>query len=227
MRKTSSMLNYLSVIFVFSFTLFVFRGYLVGETVPPWDFFGAYYTQAYSWWDLGSFFYPTTYLPYLISGYPSHLGLQFSGYYLPVGLVAEIANYTIVNAARLQALTIAFGIVGVFLFARRWNLSNGSAIVASIGYLFTAGFFSNASHIDIVRAWSFFPWLLLSLSPVKIIKWWMIPASILLWFQFFVGAYPGNIVSFAYLFSFYCMILFWQNKDKIRPLVIWLSLIHI
>lgn len=224
MRKTSSMLNYLSVIFVFSFTLFVFRGYLVGETVPPWDFFGAYYTQAYSWWDLGSFFNPTTYLPYLISGYPSHLGLQFSSYYLPVGLVAEIANYTIVNAARLQALTIAFGIVGVFLFARRWNLSNGSAIVASIGYLFTAGFFSNASHIDIVRAWSFFPWLLLSLSPVKIIKWWMIPASILLWFQFFVGAYPGNIVSFAYLFSFYCMILFWQNKDKIRPLVIWYAM---
>jgi hypothetical protein len=92
MRKTSSMLNYLSVIFVFSFTLFVFRGYLVGETVPPWDFFGAYYTQAYSWWDLGSFFNPTTYLPYLISGYPSHLGLQFSSYYLPVGLVAEIAR---------------------------------------------------------------------------------------------------------------------------------------
>ena len=98
----------LSILFVFGFTLFVFRGYLSGEVAPPWDFYGDYYTQAFSWWDLGSFFQPTSYMPYLISGYPAHLGLQFSAFYLPVGFIAEFSQYTIVNAARLQAITIAF-----------------------------------------------------------------------------------------------------------------------
>ena len=121
----------LSILFVFGFTLFVFRGYLSGEVAPPWDFYGDYYTQAYSWWDLGSFFHPTTYMPYLISGYPAHLGLQFSAFYLPVGFIAEIFEYTIINAARLQAITIAVGIVGVYVFSRRWGISNGSSIVAS------------------------------------------------------------------------------------------------
>ena len=110
MFKVKPMKEFLSIFFVFGFTLFVFRGYLSGEVAPPWDFFGDYFTQAFSWWDLGSFFRPTTYMPYLISGYPAHIGLQFSSFYLPVGFIAEIFEYTILNAARLQALTIAIGI---------------------------------------------------------------------------------------------------------------------
>ena len=213
--------DFYSASFVFIFTLYVFRGYILGDSVPPWDFFGDYFTQAYSWWDLGSFFNPTSYLPYLISGYPSHLGLQFSGYYLPVGIVAEFFEYTILNAARLQALTIALGIVGVYFFARKWKITNGSATVAAIGYLFSAGFFSNASHIDVVRAWAFLPWLLLALSPLEKIRFWAIPFVSILWFQFFVGAYPGNIVSFAYLILIYCVVLFMFNKDKIKIMLTW------
>ena len=214
----------LSILFVFGFTLFVFRGYLSGEVAPPWDFYGDYYTQAFSWWDLGSFFQPTSYMPYLISGYPAHLGLQFSAFYLPVGFIAEFFQYTIVNAARLQALTIAIGIVGVYVFSRRWGISNGSSIVASFGYLFSAGFFSNASHIDIVRAWAFLPWLLLLLSPVKNLRWWNIPIAVIIWFQFFVGAYPGNIASFAYLFLFFVLVIIYFNRNSIKKLAFWYSI---
>jgi hypothetical protein len=102
MFKIKPTKEFLSILFVFGFTLFVFRGYLSGEVAPPWDFFGDYFTQAFSWWDLGSFFQPTTYMPYLISGYPAHIGLQFSSFYLPVGFIAEVFEYTILNAARLQ-----------------------------------------------------------------------------------------------------------------------------
>lgn len=211
----------LSILFVFGFTLFVFRGYLTGEVAPPWDFYGDYYTQAFSWWDLGSFFHPTPYMPYLISGYPAHLGLQFSAFYLPVGIIAEFFHYTIVNAARLQAITIGVGIVGVYIFSRRWGISQGSSIVASFGYLFSAGFFSNASHIDVVRAWAFLPWLLLLLSPVRNFRWWKIPIAVLIWFQFFVGAYPGNIASFAYLFLLFFLVMFFLNRTKIRKLIFW------
>jgi hypothetical protein len=214
----------LSILFVFGFTLFVFRGYLTGDVAPPWDFYGSYFTQAFSWWDLGSFFQPTSYMPYLISGYPSHLGLQFSAFYLPVGIIAEFFQYTIVNAARLQAITIAVGIVGVYVFSRRWEISLGSSIVASFGYLFSAGFFSNASHIDVVRAWAFLPWLLLLLSPVRNFRLWKIPIAVLIWFQFFVGAYPGNIASFAYLFLLFILVVIFYNRDKIRKLVFWYSI---
>ena len=222
--KVKLIKEYLSVFFVFGFTLFVFRGYLSGEVAPPWDFFGDYYTQSFSWWDMGSFFHPTTYMPYLISGYPAHIGLQFSSFYLPVGFIAEIFQYTILNAARLQALTIATGIVGVYVFSRRWKISTGSSIVAALGYLFSAGFFSNASHIDIVRAWAFLPWLLLLLSPIRNYKWWKIPVAVLVWFQFFVGAYPGNIASFSYLFLIYITILIFFDRNKIRTLFIWYSI---
>jgi len=212
------------ILFISLLTIFIFWGYLVGQTSPPWDFFGDYYTQAYSWWDLGSFFSPTTYLPYLVSGFPSHLGLQVSSFYLPVGLIAEFGDYTILNAARLQAITILFGLIGVFLLAKKFDLNVIPRIIVSIGYFFSAGFFSNASHIDIVRAWSFFPWLLLLMFPIKKIRFLTIPVVSFIWFQFFVGAYPGNLASFAYLFSLFSIILIWKFKFKFLDLLKWYSL---
>ena len=211
-------------LFIALLPLYVFWGYLSGKTSPPWDFFGDYYTQAYSWWDLGSFFSPTPYLPYLVSGFPSHLGLQVSSFYLPVGLIAEFSEYTILNAARLQAITISIGLVGVFFLSKKFDLNLISRIQVSVGYFFSAGFFSNASHIDIVRAWSFFPWLLLIMFPINKIKYFTIPIISLIWFQFFVGAYPGNLASFAYLLSMFTIILIWIFKYKFLDLLKWYSL---
>ena len=209
------------IIFVAFLPIFVFWGYLVGETAPPWDFFGDYYTQAYSWWDLGSFFNPTAYLPYLVSGFPSHLGLQVSSFYLPVGLIAEFSEYTILNAARLQAVTISFGLIGVFVLAKKFELNLLPRIIVAIGYFFTAGFFSNASHIDIVRAWSFFPWLILFMFPVCKIKYLTLPAISFVWFQFFVGAYPGNLASFAYIFFIFFIVQILVFEYKVVELIKW------
>lgn len=204
--------------------LYVFRGYFVGNTAPPWDFYGDYYTQAFSWWDLGSFFYPTTYLPYLISGYPSHLGLQVSSYYIPVGIVAEFFGYTLENATRLQGFTIMFGIVGIYVLARLQTFRRPTSVLIAITYLFSAGFFSNASHIDIVRAWAFFPWLLIALKPVEKIKGWQIILFSILWFQFFVGAYPGNIASYSYAFLAWIIFNLFSNRNKIKVSILHYSI---
>ena len=203
---------------------YVFRGYFIGNTAPPWDFYGDYYTQAFSWWDLGSFFHPTTYLPYLISGYPSHLGLQVSSYYIPVGIVAEFFGYTLENATRLQGFTILFGIIGVYFFARLQNFRKPTSVLIGLTYLFSAGFFSNASHIDIVRAWAFFPWLLIALKPVEKIKSWQVILFTILWFQFFVGAYPGNIASFFYAFLAWIIINLFINRNKIKNSILLYSI---
>lgn len=213
--------EFVGIVLVSLLPIFVFWGYLVGKTAPPWDFFGDYYTQAYSWWDLGSFFDPTTYLPYLVSGFPSHLGLQVSSYYLPVGLIAEFGEYTIMNAARLQVFTISFGLIGIFILAKKFELNTISRLIVVIGYFFTAGFFSNASHIDIVRAWSYFPWLLLLLFPISKKIYFILPLVSFIWFQFFVGAYPGNLASFAYIFLIFSMILILVFKYKINDLIKW------
>lgn len=200
MKLTLRKADYLSMALLLVFVLIIFNGYLTGSVAPSWDFYGDYYTQAFSWWDLGNFFHPTTYFPYLLSGFPSHLGLQVSAFYLPVGFLAEFFTYTIVNAARLQAISIAFGIIGCYLLARKFQVSVAGSLAVSIGYFFSAGFFSNATHIDIVRAWIFFPWLLIALFPREKINFVVFPLAGLLWFQFFIGAYPGNIASFAYVF---------------------------
>ena len=220
-RVKSEFLYVATIVFI---VLYVFRGYFLGNTAPPWDFYGDYYTQAFSWWDLGSFFHPTTYLPYLISGYPSHLGLQVSSYYLPVGIVAEFFGYTLENAVRLQGLTILFGIVGTYLLARLQLFSKPTSVLMGLTYLFSAGFFSNASHIDIVRAWAFFPWLLISLKPIEKLRSWQILFASVLWFQFFVGSYPGNIASFFYAFLAWIIINLYINREKLKVSLVFYTL---
>jgi len=220
-RVKSEFLYVAVIVFI---VLYVFRGYFLGNTAPPWDFYGDYYTQAFSWWDLGSFFHPTTYLPYLISGYPSHLGLQVSSYYLPVGIVAEFFGYTLENAVRLQGLTILFGIAGTYLLARLQLFKKPTSVLMGLTYLFSAGFFSNASHIDIVRAWAFFPWLLIALKPIEKLRSWQILFASVLWFQFFVGSYPGNIASYFYAFLAWIVINLYTNREKLKVSLVFYTL---
>jgi hypothetical protein len=68
------------------------------------------------------------------------------------------------------------------------------------------------------------PWLLLLLSPVRNFRWWKIPIAVLIWFQFFVGAYPGNIASFAYLFLIFVLLIVFFNQNKIKSLLYWYSI---
>ena len=213
--------DFIIISLIFVFLSIIFWTYLTGKDSPPWDFYGDYYTQAYSWWDLGNFFKPTAYLPYLISGYPAHLGLQVSSYYLPVGIIAEFFNYTIRAATFLQFFTIFFGLIGVYFLFKELNFKKEISFFASIAYLFSAGFFSNASHIDIVRAWSFFPWLLFLLIPRKIYSFKFKIISVLIWFQFFVGSYPGNIASFAYIFLIWVVFQFYRLKPNVKNLLIY------
>ena len=203
----------------FCITLFIsilLFDYISGTSSPSWDFYGDYYTSAYSWWDLGNFFQPPTYLPYLISGIPSHLALQVSSYYVPVGFVAEIFGYTIENAVRLQFVTILFGVIGVYFLLKSWNFSKSVSLVSSFCYFFTAGYFSNASHVDIVRAWSFLPWLMIAVRPKNNYSNKLIFIYAFLWFQFFVGSYPGNIASFLYILLFWVVFINRNEKEKIK-----------
>ncbi len=199
----------------------VFHGYLTGSTTPTWDFYGTYLTGAHSWWQLGGFLHPPTFLPYVAGGSPAFMAVQSSGWYLPVGVAALLASYTPHVAAVVQALTIAFGCVGVNLLARHLGLSRSISLVAAVGYLFTAGFFSNAQHVDIVRAWGMIPWLLLALSASWLGSVWRVALACLLWFQFFVGAYPGSIAAAVYLCGGWASLALWRLRGERRSYLAW------
>ena len=79
--------------------------YLVGLSVPPWDFFGSYNTDAYLWWSRGGVFDPVDWIPTLWAGYPAAAVLQNSAWYLPVGIAAAFGPFTLHSAAVVQALT--------------------------------------------------------------------------------------------------------------------------
>ena len=202
---------------VVGFTLLVFSPYLSGEFAPPWDFWGGYLTNAHSWWDLGGLFQPPSFLPYLGGSPPAHLSPQAGQWYLPIGTVFLLfGGYTPIAAAVLQALTVAFGVMGARRVFTLFGYNSYLSILGSLGYLFSAGFFGNAQHNDIVRGWALIPWALIFLltieknGPIKNLVW------SIFWFQFFVGIYPGMIVSSAFsLTLFFVVQIFIQNRNNL------------
>ncbi len=193
--------------------LIIFREYFTGAKSPSWDFLNDYFTASFVWWNSGSFFNPPSYLPYAFSGFPAHLSGQAANWYLPVGFLAELNIYNIHTSAILQALTIFFGIVGIYFFARSWDIARYVAFLLAVAYLFSPGFFTSASHIDILRGWAFMPWILLVLKPFARNSIFSILAISLLSFQYMVGVYPGIIIASIYILAIYVSLNWYFNKS--------------
>lgn len=184
---------------LFVLQVLLFSEYYSGATTAPWDFLGAYNAEAFAWWRDGSFFQPTQWMPYQWGGYPAAASLQNSGWYLPVGVVAWLVPFTIHAASALQAFHVAWGALGMYWLARRWGQGRAPALFGLVAYSFAVGFFSNAQHVDIVRAFAWVPWLLLCTSP----QWpwrrvWGIPLAALVFWQAAISSYPGVLVLLAY-----------------------------
>lgn len=180
--------------------LLVFRGYFTGAVSPaPDDFIGSYNNEPLAWWrDLLSGGLPD-WIPYAWGGYPAAVSIQNGSWYLPLGLTAAVAPYTIHAAAVLQALHVGFGALGVYVLGRRWGLGHLSALFGLASYFFAVGFFSNGLHPDIVRGFAWAPWVVLCLSPA--FAWrsrWGVPLATVVFWQALVGAYPGVLVALGY-----------------------------
>lgn len=195
--------------------------YFVGLSVPPWDFFGSYNTDAYLWWSRGGFFAPVDWIPTLWAGYPAAVVLQNSAWYLPVGIAAAFGPFTLHSAAIVQAFHVAFGAVGAYLLIRRMGGSFPPALLAATAWFYAVGIYSNAEHVDIVRGYAWMPWLLLVVSPLWPWRhWWAIPtATILLW-QAATGVYPGVLIAAAYVLPFWAVAAFFIWRRQVAPAVV-------
>ncbi|WP_212759070.1 hypothetical protein, partial [Cellulomonas fimi] len=185
---------------VVALQVLTFARYYTGATLPPWDFQSHYTTEAFAWWHDGGFFRPVAWLPYLWGGYPGVVNLQNSSFYLPVGAMNLLGLFDQHAAAVLSALHVAFGAVGAYVFARAWRLRPAAALTALVLWHFAAGFYSNASHLDIMRAYAWLPWVLLVTSP----RWpwrrpWAPAVAVLLLWQALLGTYPGILIATLYV----------------------------
>lgn len=192
-----------------------FHGYLSGSTAPPWDFYSAYNTEAMAWWRDGSFFHPTQWMPYAWGGYPSLLNVQNSSFYLPVGLLTALAGpLTIKLSAILFALHVGFGALGAYLLLRSWRVGFTPALIGLVAWFYAAGFYSNAEHVDIARAWAWLPWFLRVADPGwKWHRWWSWPVAGLILWQGILSMYPGIVVAVVYVGGVYVM----ANQVTYRP----------
>jgi hypothetical protein len=65
----------------------------------------------------------------------------------------------------VQVAHVCFGGLGVLAFARSRRLGWSWATLAAVAYLFFGGFYGEAEHADIVRGFSYLPWLTWTLTP--------------------------------------------------------------
>ena len=195
--------------------IIVFNDYFRGATSPTWDFANHYNTEAYAWWHDGSFFKPTEWLPYLWGGYPSTLNLQNSSFYLPVGLASSLAPFTLQASAILSAAHVAFGALGTYIFARSFRMRPSAAMVGLVIWFFAAGFYANASHLDIMRAYAWVPWVLMCASPSwPWRRWWGVILATFVFWNAILAVYPGILIAGVYVGLVWVVIL--QVTTKAR-----------
>lgn len=188
----------LSILIVLN--IVVVADYYAGRMIPPWDFLGSYNTEAYYWWQMGGFFRPVEWIPSTWAGYPGALNLQNSAWYLPVGVFAFFAPFTLHSAAILAALHTSAGFVSMYALLRSRNIGFAAATLGATSWFFAPGFFANAQHVDISRGYALLPLLLLVTSSRWRWKslWGVAVTAVVVW-QVAIGVYPGIVIAAIYV----------------------------
>jgi hypothetical protein len=168
----------------------------------PWDFVSAYFAWPAFWTTAISMGIFPEWVPYQSMGYPMAMNAQ-SGLYYPIFWIFALLHipYTLHAAVILQVLHILFGSIGMFVLLNSIFKSSRYAFIGAVAFQFFGGFYSNAEHTDIIRAFAIAPWLfyvfkLNSESPKVTRLLLFIPIVI-----YFVatGAYPGNFLSTLFI----------------------------
>jgi hypothetical protein len=192
-------------------TALIFRQQLFDHWTFPWDFVGAYTTTpAFVAASVGAGHLPA-WTPFVASGFPVDVdpqaGLYFPGWWLlgGLGIPATLRVLTAVQVAH-----VLFGSLGVLALARVRRLDWAWAVVAATAYLFFGGFYGEAEHSDIIRGFSYIPWLLWALTPPVVTgRWTRLAAVPLLAWLIASAAYPGQIISFGLTGLLYVGVAIW------------------
>ncbi len=206
--------------------LAIFWRHYFGDVGFPWDFPMSYYALVAFWTCAVSRGIYPQWIPYQQMGYPFALQLQ-SGLSYPPFWIFPILHlpYTLNAAVITQCLHVLFGTVGMFLLLRGIVKDSRLALIGAFAFQCFGGFYSNAEHPDIIRAFALAPWLLhvfnLGLDEHRFLprRVLFIPLFI---FLLVTGAYPGNIISSLFIGAIYVLfqlIAGYFNGQKTTQLV--------
>ncbi len=172
----------------------------------PWDFVSGYYAWPAFWTTAVSVGIFPEWMPYQSMGYPLAINAQ-SGLHYPIFWIFAMLHipYTLNAAVILQVLHVLFGSIGMFLLLNSIFKSSRYAIIGAVAFQFFGGFYSNAEHADIIRAFAMAPWLFyvfkVNTEDPKITKQ-LLFIPIVIYFLA-SGGYPGNFISALFIMSIF------------------------
>jgi hypothetical protein len=161
------------VIILVALNVFVFRDHWRGLTSFTFDFPMNYYASTAYWMTSIQAGEWPHWIPYESMGYPAILNPQLGLFYPPLWMIALARiPYTLHVANVVQVLHVLFGSLGLFFLARRVFRNDVTALCGGICFGLFGGFFTNAEHVDFIRAFSWTPWIYLVLFlPAQIATW--------------------------------------------------------
>lgn len=192
--------------------LVTFRSHYFGNDCFPWDFWKTYYAIIPFWTTAVRQHVLPEWVPFEGMGYPFFINLQSSFFYPPLWLfVFPGVHYSLHAAVVMQCLHVFWGACGAFLLIRLLTDDWRSALFGALAYQFFGGFYSNAEHMDIVRAYAWLPWLFWG-ATVKgslQVRHFLLPA---IFYCVATASYPGNIISHGAFLGIYILYQFCQRS---------------
>jgi hypothetical protein len=178
----------------------------------PWDFTKSLYAWPAFWTTSVSRGIFPQWMPYEAMGYPLPINAQVDLYYPILWIFPTLhLPYTLHAAVIVQVLHVLFGSIGMFLLLNLIFKSPRYALIGAAAFQFFGGFYSNAEHVDIIRAFAIAPWLFyvfkLNIDKPSITRRTLfIPIVIYL---LATGGYFGNFISSLFIILvFLCLEIF-------------------
>src|SRR5262245_44477473 len=205
--------------------LVVFGRHYFGGYGFLWDFNGAYYAATAYWTEAVARGPLPMWMPFQWMGYPFLLNLQTGIYYPPLWIFPLLRiPYTLPAAVVVQCLHVFAGALGMYVLARGLLRSRREALLAAFCFQLFGGFYSNAQHVDIIRAFALTPWLLWACLPPRASEGPRLPVRTrlvpLFVFTMAVGGYPGNLLGALLLVAVFAACVLIQRRFA-RAACIW------
>src|SRR6266487_6374532 len=214
-KKAGSLLiQWSSIIGLGILNLIIFRSHYFGKDCFPWDFWKTYYAIIPFWTTAVSQHVLPEWVPFSGMGFPFFINLQSSFFYPPLWLfVVPGIHYTLHAAVIMQCLHVLWGAWGAFLLLRVLTDDWRSALFGALAYQFFGGFYCNAEHMDIVRAYAWLPWLFwaATVKGTLQIRNLLLPVIV---YCVTTASYPGNVVSHSFLVGVYLLYQFYQPSAR-------------
>ena len=192
--------------------LIIFRNHYFGNDCFPWDFWKTYYAIIPFWTTAMRQHVLPEWVPFSGMGFPFFINLQSSFFYPPLWLfVLPGIHYTLHAAVIMQCLHVLWGACGAFLLLRVLTGDWRSALFGALAYQFFGGFYCNAEHMDIVRAYAWLPWLFWAATGKGSlqVRNFLLPG---IFYCVATASYPGNLVSHSVFLGVYIVYQFCERS---------------